>query len=153
MTCAGTGMHGTATSPVTKPLNRVHSPEKGCIWRGADDSFSLRLRSAGGNWKETALPLPALLLGLHPARADSPQIVYHGCAASVRWVVPAYLVVGHRNGHRAAEQRESLFLTEAGLGSAKPSLLPGLSYSSPLPATCPSSWPSQRQTLSPGDTH
>lgn len=131
MTCAGTGMHGTATSPVTKPLNRMHSPEKGCIWRGAD-SFSLRLRSAGGNWKETALPLPTFLLGLHPARADSPQIVYHGCAASVRWVVPAYLVVGHRNGHRAAEQRESLFLTEAGLGSATP-----VPFLPPAPAAGP----------------
>ena len=54
VTCAGTGMHGIAASPVTKSLNQMHSLAKGCLWRGTDGSFSLMLRPASCTWKEIA---------------------------------------------------------------------------------------------------
>lgn len=151
MTCAGTGMHGIATSPMTKPLNQMHCKGLPLERNGQElqpkaEVCRLQLEGDCLAWLRgelKCLPLPTLLLGLCPARADSPQIICQGCAASVRWVVPAYFIVGHIvDGHKAAEQRRICSPLRQDC-SANPS---------PLPAIRSSSWPTQRQTPSTGDT-
>lgn len=144
-------MHGIATSPMTKPLNQMHCKGLPLERNGQElqpkaEVCRLQLEGDCLAWLRgelKCLPLPTLLLGLCPARADSPQIICQGCAASVRWVVPAYFIVGHIvDGHKAAEQRRICSPLRQDC-SANPS---------PLPAIRSSSWPTQRQTPSTGDT-